>query len=67
MHTQGDTSGPATTILNKMGRVPRLQIGLGAGQSTDDMKAQGIRPDIIDTYLVGVGQNAWPNWNTDGA
>lgn len=66
-HTQGTESAPATAILNKMGRVPRLQVGLGSGQSTDDMKAQNIRPDIVDTYLVGVGQNAWPNWNTDGA
>ncbi|WP_239498098.1 hypothetical protein [Ralstonia sp. GX3-BWBA] len=66
-HTQSTDSAPATAILNKMGRVPRLQVGLGAGQSTDDMKAQSIRPDIIDTYLVGVGQNAWPSWNTDGA
>ena len=66
-HTQGTDSAPATAILNKMGRVPRLQVGLGSGQSTDDMKAQKISPDIVDTYLVGVGQNAWPNWNTDGA
>lgn len=66
-HTQSTDSAPATAILNKMGRVPRLQVGLGSGQSTDDMKAQNIRPDIVDTYLVGVGQNAWPNWNTDGA
>lgn len=65
--TQSTESAPATAILNKMGRVPRLQVGLGSGQSTDDMKAQNIRPDIVDTYLVGVGQNAWPNWNTDGA
>lgn len=61
------TSNPATAILQKMGVVPRLQIGLGAGQSIDDMKAQGIRPDIIDTYLVGVGSGSWPYWNTDGA
>ena len=65
--TQSTDSAPATAILNKMGRVPRLQVGLGSGQSTDDMKAQKISPDIVDTYLVGVGQNAWPNWNTDGA
>ncbi|HVW50432.1 MAG TPA: hypothetical protein VHC91_08490 [Trinickia sp.] len=61
------SSNPATAILVKMGRVPRLQFGLGAGQSIDDMKAQGIHPDIIDTYLVGVGSGSWPYWNTDGA
>lgn len=42
--------------------------GLGAGNKIDDMKAQQIRPDIIDTYLVGVGDGAWPKWNSpDGA
>jgi hypothetical protein len=66
-HDQSSTSNPATAILEKMGVVPRLQIGLGAGQSIDDMKAQGIHPDIIDTYLVGVGSGSWPYWNTDGA
>jgi len=61
------SSNPATAILNKMGRAPRLQFGLGAGQSIDDMKGQGIRPDIIYTYLVGVGSGSWPYWNTNGA
>lgn len=65
-HDQTSIGNPATAILQKMGVVPRLQFGLGAGQSIDDMKAQGIHPDIIDTYLVGVGSNAWPNWNTNG-
>lgn len=32
------------------------------------MKSQGIHPDIVDTYLVGVGAGAWPTWNSpDGA
>lgn len=32
------------------------------------MTTQQIRPDIIDTYLVGVGGGAWPTWNSpDGA
>ena len=66
-HDQSAVSNPATAILVKMGRIPRLQIGLGAGQSIDDMKAQGIHPDIIDTYLVGVGSGSWPYWNTNGA
>ena len=28
------------------------------------MTAQNIKPDIIDTYLVGVGSGAWPTWNS---
>ena len=32
------------------------------------MTSQQIHPDIIDTYLVGVGSGAWPKWNSpDGA
>ena len=32
------------------------------------MTSQGIHPDIIDTYLVGVGSGSWPYWNSpDGA
>ena len=54
----------AASILNKMGKIGRVQIGLGSGQSIDDMKAQGIRPDIVDYYLVGVGSGAWPSWNS---
>jgi len=28
------------------------------------MASQQIRADIIDTYLVGVGNGAWPTWNS---
>jgi len=28
------------------------------------MTSQQIRPDIIDTYLVGVGPGSWPYWNS---
>jgi hypothetical protein len=46
----------------------RLLGGLGAGNSIADMTSQQIRPDIIDTYLVGVGSGSWPTWNSpDGA
>jgi hypothetical protein len=46
----------------------RVLVGLGAGNSIDDMKSQNIHPDIIDTYLVGVGSGSWPYWNSpDGA
>lgn len=42
----------------------RLLGGLGAGNSISDMTSQQIRPDIIDTYLVGVGPGSWPYWNS---
>jgi len=46
----------------------RLLGGLGAGNSISDMTSQQIHPDIIDTYLVGVGSGSWPTWNSpDGA
>jgi len=46
----------------------RLLVGLGAGNKIADMTSQQIQPDIIDTYLVGVGDGSWPYWNSpDGA
>jgi hypothetical protein len=46
----------------------RLLVGLGAGNEMAEMDRQQIRPDIIDTYLVGVGPGSWPYWNSpDGA
>lgn len=46
----------------------RLLGGLGAGNPIADMTSQQIQPDIIDTYLVGVGSGSWPTWNSpDGA
>jgi len=46
----------------------RLLGGLGAGNAISDMNSQLIHPDIIDTYLVGVGPGSWPYWNSpDGA
>jgi hypothetical protein len=50
-----------------MGFPARLLVGLG-GNSISEMTSQQIRPDIIDTYLVGVGPGSWPYWNApDGA
>lgn len=46
----------------------RLLGGLGAGNAISDMTSQQIHPDIIDTYLVGVGSGSWPTWNSpDGS
>ncbi|MEJ1170406.1 hypothetical protein [Variovorax sp. CCNWLW235] len=60
---------PATTALvTTLGKPARVLLGLGAGSPIDLMKSQDIHPDIVDTYLVGVGSGAWPSWNSpDGA
>lgn len=60
----GTDTNASAAILSKMGRTGRVQIGLGSGQSIADMQAQGIRPDIVDVYLVGVGSGAWTSWNS---
>jgi hypothetical protein len=52
----------------KLGKSSRVLVGLGAGNSLADMQSQSVHPDIVDTYLVGVGAGAWPTWNSpDGA
>jgi len=60
---------PAPSITTDLGKPGRLLVGLGAANTFEDMKAQQITPDIIDTYLVAVtgfnsggGGNAWPQW-----
>ena len=60
---------PATAALvAKLGKPARMLLGLGAGNTLAQMKSQDIHPDIVDTYLVGVGAGAWPTWNSpDGA
>ncbi|MDQ0570393.1 hypothetical protein QFZ42_002227 [Variovorax paradoxus] len=68
--TGGDPSPiPSTTALvTRLGKPARVLLGLGAGNPLDQMKSQDIHPDIVDTYLVGVGAGAWPTWNSpDGA
>ena len=57
----------ATALVTRLGKPARVLVGLG-GSSIDQMKIQDIHPDIVDTYLVGVGAGAWPSWNSpDGA
>ncbi len=61
-------SPSAPSINAALGLPDRLLGGLGAGNTIEDMTSQQIRPDIIDTYLVGVGAGSWPTWNSpDGA
>lgn len=53
---------PAALMAEKMGRPEQLLIGLGA-TNTADIKAQKIKVDILDHYLVGVGESSWTSWN----
>ena len=41
-----------------------MLVGLGSGNDISTMQSQGISPDIIDTYLVGVGAGQWPYYNS---
>ena len=45
----------SAALVQKLGKPSRVLVGLGSGQSISDMQSQGIRPDIIDVYLVGAG------------
>jgi hypothetical protein len=57
-------SPPSAASINAaLGKPDRLLGGLGAGNPIADMTSQQIQPDIIDTYLVGVGGGSWPTWN----
>ncbi len=61
----GSTTGsPATTLNTLLGKPARVLIGLGAGNTLDQIKTQGIQPDIFDSYLVGVGAGSWTTWNS---
>ncbi|MCR6478161.1 hypothetical protein NU688_18515 [Variovorax sp. ZS18.2.2] len=63
--TDGGASPVAATtaLVTKLGKPARVLVGLGSG-SIDQMKSQDIHPDIVDTYLVGVGPTSWPSWNS---
>lgn len=62
------TQSASAALVQKLGKPSRVLVGLGSGQSISDMQSQGIRPDIIDVYLVGAGPGSWPYWNSpDGA
>ena len=54
----------AGALTGALGKPGRLLVGLGAGNPVATMNSQGIRPDILDTYLVGVGSGQWPSWNS---
>jgi len=62
-----DPSAPLATaaeLAQRLGRPSRFLVGLGSGSSEASIAAQGLRPDIYEAYLVGVGSWAWPSWNS---
>ncbi|MEO7106385.1 MAG: hypothetical protein ABIZ09_08440 [Rhodoferax sp.] len=54
----------AAALASKLKKPSRLLVGLGTGASESSVQAQGLKPDINDAYLVGVGADAWPTWNS---
>jgi hypothetical protein len=54
----------AATLAAKLGKPSRLLIGTGGGAEVRDILNQGLRPDIYDRYLVGVGSGDWTTWNS---
>ncbi len=59
-------SGPAAALAKRLGLPNRLLIGLGSGGSdTTLIKAQGLKPDFYERYLVGIDtQGGWTTWNS---
>ncbi len=56
--------GSAVALATVLGRSPRVLLGLGTYNPISAMQAQGIVPDIIDTYLPGVGSTSWISYNS---
>jgi hypothetical protein len=51
-----------------MGRPNRFLVGLGTSNEATTILSQGIKPDIFDRYLTGLGPGSWPFYNSpDGA
>lgn len=50
-------------MARKMGVPEQFLLGLG---STDvaDIKAQKIKVNIVDQYLVGIGEESWTHWDS---
>lgn len=53
---------PAASMARKMGMPEQFLLGLG-NTEIGEIKAQNIKVDIVDRYLVGVGEFSWVNWN----
>ena len=53
----------AADLARRMGKPPQFLVGLGGAQ-VEDVRAQGVQPDLYDRYLVGIGPGSWPSWNS---
>ena len=58
----GDPSSPSG-LATKIGMPDHLLVGLGGADATT-VTAQGATAELFERYLVGVGANAWPSWNS---
>lgn len=58
----GDASR-ARALAGWAGKPARLLLGLGSSSAVDSIRNQGLRPDIYNAYLVGVGGGSWVEWN----
>lgn len=52
----------AASTARKMGAPEQFLLGLGSTEVAD-IKAQKIKVNIVDRYLVGVGEFSWTNWD----
>ena len=55
---------PAAAIAARLGRPSRLLIGLGEGNSSGQIKTQGLRIDFYDRYLTDNSGGSWINYNS---
>lgn len=60
----GGGQASAAALASRMGLPQRFLSGLGTGNAEGSVRAQGLRPDLYDAYLAGVGGGAWPEWNS---
>ena len=52
----------AAALAGKLGKPGRLLVGLGT-TNVDSIRIQGLKPDIYDRYINGVGTDSWRTWN----
>ena len=53
----------AAVLAALLGKPSRLLVGLGT-TDVNSIAAQGLKPDIYDRYINGVGSGSWPTWNS---
>jgi hypothetical protein len=58
-----DTASHAATLAAAWGKPTQMLVWLGS-TSLESIQAKGLKLDIYDQYINGVGQNSWINWNS---